>query len=311
MSNMYVVSSSPHIRSNDTVTGTMRDVIIALLPATAVGIWNFGFRAFIITLITIASAVGFEYLYTKAAGMKSTVGDLSAVVTGLLLALNLPSTVPYWLPVIGSAVAIVIVKMLFGGLGQNFMNPALAARAFLLVSFAGLMTQWVSPDAVSTATPLGILKEGGGELPSLLSTFSGNIAGSIGETSVIALLAGGIYLMARKVITWRIPVTFIVSMAVMVLLVGGRGFDLEFAGYHIFTGGLMIGAFFMATDYSSSPTTPVGQIIMGIGCGVLTALIRVFGGYPEGVSFAILIMNLAVPLIDRFTVPTIFGEVQQ
>ncbi len=245
---------------------------------------------------------------------KSTVGDLSAVVTGLLLAMNLPALMPveylWWVSIIGSFFAIIVVKQLFGGLGQNFMNPALAARAFLLISFAGIMTTWGGPtiDGVSTATPLGILKEGGGAtLPSVFDTFIGMIPGSLGETSAIALLIGGVYLIVRKVISYRVPVIFIVTTALMILLFGGQGFDMTFLSYHLFSGGLILGAFFMATDYASSPTTAKGQIIMGIGCGVLTALIRIFGGYPEGVSFAILIMNLFVPLIDKYTVPTKFG----
>jgi Na+-translocating ferredoxin:NAD+ oxidoreductase subunit D len=311
MSDLYIVSSSPHMRSKDSVTKTMLDVVIALLPATVFGVYSFGFRALMITLLAVVSSVGFEFLYQKVAKQKSSIHDLSAVVTGLLLAMNLPSQVPYWMPILGSLFAIIIVKQLFGGLGQNFMNPALAARAFLLVSFADIMTTWVTPlDAITTATPLALLKEGATELPALSDAFIGMIAGSIGETSVLALLLGGIYLLLRKVISWRIPVTYIGTVALMVLVFGGQGFDMTFLGYHLFTGGLILGAFFMATDYSSSPTTAIGQIIMGVGCGLLTALIRLFGGYPEGVSFAILIMNLFVPLIDKYTLPRVFGEVK-
>lgn len=308
MTDLYMVSASPHVRSNDSVTKTMRDVIIALLPATIFGIYNFGIPALTTIIITIVSCIAAEAAYQKITKQDVTVGDLSAVLTGLLLALNLPHTVPWWIPVMGSVVAIIIVKQLFGGLGQNFMNPALGARAFLVISFAGIMTKW-ELDGLTTATPLGILKEGGGELPSLMSTLTGTIGGCIGETSVIALLIGGIYLIARKVISWRIPVIYIVTVAVMVGLFGGQGFDLELLGYHVFTGGLILGAFYMATDYASSPVTPKGQVIMGIGCGVLTALIRLFGGFPEGVSFAIIIMNLFVPLIDKYTIPRAFGEV--
>jgi electron transport complex protein RnfD len=242
---------------------------------------------------------------------KNTAMDLSAAVTGLLLALNLPSTIPWWVAVMGSFFAIIIVKQLFGGLGQNFMNPALAARAFLLISFTGLMTNWGVIDSVSSATPLGIIKEGGQAMPSLLNTFLGTIPGSLGETSAIALIIGGLYLIYRGVISWRVPGIYIGTVAIMVILFGGHGFDLTYLGYHIFSGGLMIGAFFMATDYSSSPSTARGQVIMGIGCGILTALIRLFGGYPEGVSFAILIMNLFVPLIDTYTLPKLFGGVTQ
>lgn len=306
MSDLLVVSSSPHIRSNENIQTIMRDVVIALMPAALFGIYNFGLKALIVLILCIGSAVVCEALYQKLTKRKVTVNDFSAVITGLLLGLNLPHTVPWWIPIIGSVFAIIIVKQLFGGLGQNFMNPALASRAFLLISFAGIMTNW-QIDGVSTATPLALLNEA--TAPKLMDLFIGNIAGSIGETSVIALLIGGIYLLLRKVISWRIPVTYIATVALMVLLFGGKGFDLNYTFYHIFSGGLMIGAFFMATDYSSSPVSATGKIIMGIGCGVLTVLIRLFGGYPEGVSFAILIMNLFVPLIDRFTIPKAFGEV--
>lgn len=308
MSDLYVVSSSPHVRSNDTISRTMLDVLIALAPATLFAMYYFGFSAIITIVLCVGSSVFAEWVYTKLMKQKSTVGDLSAAVTGLLLALNLPSTIPWWVTILGSFVAIIIIKHLFGGLGQNFMNPALGARAFLLISFAGLMTTW-QVDGVSMATPLGIIKEGGAALPSIMSTFIGTIPGSLGETSAIALILGGLYLLIRKVISWRVPVTFIGTTAILVLLIGGQGFDMTYLAYHLFSGGLMIGAFFMATDYSSSPTTAKGQIIMGIGCGLLTALIRIFGGYPEGVSFAILIMNLFVPLIDKYTVPKKFGEV--
>ncbi|VDN45951.1 Na(+)-translocating ferredoxin:NAD(+) oxidoreductase complex subunit D [Petrocella atlantisensis] len=309
MSDMYIVSSSPHIKSKDSIQKTMLDVLIALTPAALFAIYYFGVGALSTIFICILSSVFAEWGYTKLMKQRNTAMDLSAAVTGLLLALNLPSSIPWWVSVMGSFFAIIIVKQLFGGLGQNFMNPALAARAFLLISFTGLMTTWGIVDGVSAATPLGIIKEGGQMMPSLLDTFIGTIPGSLGETSALALIIGGLYLMVRKVISWRIPIIYIVTTALMVLLFGGEGFDLTYLGYHIFSGGLMIGAFFMATDYSSSPTTPKGQIIMGLGCGILTALIRLFGGYPEGVSFAILIMNLFVPLIDKYTVPKSFGEV--
>lgn len=314
MSELLVVSSSPHIRAHENIQTIMRDVVIALMPATLFGIYNFGVKALIVLILCIGSAVGFEAIYQKFTKQKVTVNDLSAVVTGLLLGLNLPHTVPWWIPVIGGAFAILIVKQLFGGLGQNFMNPALASRAFLLISFTGIMTNW-QIDGMSSATPLAFIKAatraelGSLQPPHLMDLFVGNIAGCIGETSVIALLIGGIYLLVRHIISWKIPVTYIATVALMVLLLGGQGFDMNVVAYHVFSGGLMIGAFFMATDYSSSPMTGTGKIIMGIGCGVLTALIRLYGGYPEGVSFAILIMNLFVPLIDRFTVPKSFGEV--
>ncbi len=315
MSELYMVSSSPHVRAKDSVQRTMLDVIIALSPAALFSMYYFGLTAILTIAICIASSVFAEWVYEKIMKQKSTVGDLSAVVTGLLLAMNLPALMPveylWWVSIIGSFFAIIVVKQLFGGLGQNFMNPALAARAFLLISFAGIMTTWgPTIDGVSTATPLGILKEGGATLPSVFDTFIGMIPGSLGETSAIALLIGGVYLIVRKVISYRVPVIFIVTTALMILLFGGQGFDMTFLSYHLFSGGLILGAFFMATDYASSPTTAKGQIIMGIGCGVLTALIRIFGGYPEGVSFAILIMNLFVPLIDKYTVPTKFGEVE-
>ncbi len=310
---LYTVSSSPHVRSKDTVNRTMLDVIIALAPAGLFSIFYFGVDAALTIAICIAASVFAEWLFQKMTNQKSTIADLSSVVTGLLLAMNLPGDMPlkylWWISILGSFFAIIIVKQLFGGLGQNFMNPALGARAFLLISFAQLMTTWgPTVDGVSTATPLGILSEGGGELPSVMSAFIGTIPGSLGETSALLLLLGGAYLLYRKVISWRIPVMYIGTTAVMVLIL--RGFDLTLLGYHLFSGGLMIGAIFMATDYSSSPITAKGQIIMGLGCGLLTALIRIFGGYPEGVSFAILIMNLFVPIIDKYTVPVKFGEVK-
>lgn len=310
---MYIVSSSPHARSKDTVRRTMMDVLIALSPAALFSIIYFGIDSALTIAICIMASVGAEWLYQRIMKEKSTTADLSAVVTGLLLAMNLPADMPikylWWISILGSFFAIIIVKQLFGGLGQNFMNPALGARAFLLISFAGLMTTWgETVDGVSTATPLGVIKEGAGELSSVMDSFLGTIPGSLGETSAILLLVGGVYLIYRKVISWRIPVIYILTTAVMVFLT--TGLDLTLLGYHIFSGGLILGAIFMATDYSSSPTTAKGQIIMGLGCGVLTALIRVFGGYPEGVSFAILIMNLFVPLIDKYTVPTKFGEVK-
>lgn len=307
MSELLVVSSSPHIRSTESTEKIMRDVIIALLPATFLGFYNFGLRAVIVTLITILSCIGAEALYNVIAKQKLTISDYSAGVTGLLLALNLPHTVPYWIIPIGAIFAIIVVKQLFGGLGQNFMNPALAARAFLVISFAGFMTNW-ELDGVTTATPLELLPEGAAELPSLFNVFVGNIGGTIGETSVIALLIGGAYLLYRKIINWRIPTFYIGTVALFVLVFGGQGFDINFVLYHICSGGLILGAFFMATDYASSPITPLGQIIFAIGAGLITAIIRLFGAYPEGVSFAILFMNLWVPIIERYTIPKAFGE---
>ena len=308
-----IVSATPHVRSKDTISSVMRDVLIALTPATLMGIYFFGLRALLVVAVSVASSVFFEYLYQKITKKKITISDLSAAVTGLLLALNLPASAPLWMPIVGSAFAIIIAKQLFGGLGQNFINPALAARAFLLGSYPAAMTAWTAPsgftgEAVSTATPLAMLKAGGdavAELPSLTDVIIGNIGGCIGETCAIALILGGIYLLYKKVISWRIPVTYIATVFVLTALISRDGIKMPV--YELFAGGLMLGAFFMATDYASSPVTPIGQIIMGVGCGILTALIRIFGAYPEGVSYSILIMNLAVPLIDRYTKPKIFG----
>lgn len=309
---MYTVSSSPHIRSNDSIDGIMKDVIIALLPATLAGVYFFGVRALIIIIVSILSCVGAEAGYQKLTGQKITISDYSAAVTGLLLAFNLPATVPFWIPVIGGFFAIIIVKQFFGGLGQNFMNPALAGRAFLLASYPVLMTTWPTVDGVSSATPLGLLKESS-FIPAAadyMSALFGNISGSIGETSALALLLGGGYLLYKRVINWKIPVTYIGTVFILTAIFGRQGLFGGYPLYEVLIGGLMLGAFFMATDYSSSPVTEKGQYIMGIGCGVLTAIIRVYGGYPEGVSYSILLMNLAVPLIDRYTQPRIFGEVK-
>ncbi len=318
MSDLNIVSSSPHVRSNETSAHLMRDVIIALIPATLVGFYVFGVAAIFTVLLTTASAVGFEFLYQKITTGKATINDYSAAVTGLLLGLNLPAflpKLPYLMgiavPVIGSFFAIIVIKQLFGGLGYNFMNPALGARVFLLVSFAQHMTTWPQVDAVSSATVLGALKEGGEVTQTVLDTFLGTVSGSIGEVSALAILIGGIYLIARRVISYRVPTFYIGTVAVFMLiyaLANGQGLDLTFIGYQVFGGGLMLGAFFMATDYVTSPMTAKGQIIFAIGCGILTALIRLFGAYPEGVSLAIIIMNMTVPLIERYTIPRAFGE---
>ena len=322
------VSSSPHVRDHSSTQSIMRDVIIALVPATLWGFYIFGLNAVINVALAVGSSVLFEYLYQKWMKKPITISDLSAVVTGLLLGLNLPSGNYYFIPILGSFIAIVVVKQLYGGIGQNFMNPALAARAFLLVSFAGYMTTWQIPgqsgrflsiDGITGATPLALLKEGkmleagilqleneaGGYW--LSDAFLGFVGGCIGEVSALALILGGAYLIWRKIITWQIPVAFLGSFAMMILIFGQNPWDLTYLGFHMTTGGLLLGAFFMATDYSTSPMTGTGQLIMGIGCGILTALIRLFGGYPEGVSFAILILNLFVPLIDHYLVPTSFG----
>lgn len=309
MSN-FVVSGTPHVRSKESIQSIMRDVVIALTPATLMGIFYFGIPALILVVVSIASAVFFEWLYQKATKKTVTISDLSAVVTGLLLAMNLPASAPVWVPIVGCAFAIIISKQLFGGLGQNFINPALAGRAFLLASYPTEMTTWTSAgnfgaDAVAVATPLAQLKAGVMPEASLVDVLVGNIGGCIGETCAIALIAGGIYLIVKHVISWKIPVIYIGTVFVLSAILGRNGLDQPV--YELFVGGLMLGAFFMATDYASSPVTPKGQIIFALGCGLLTTLIRVYGGYPEGVSYSILIMNLCVPLIERFTQPKIFG----
>ncbi len=306
MSN-FVVSATPHVRSKDSIQGIMRDVIIALLPATVMGIVYFGIKALALVAISVASAVFFEYLYQKLTKQRVTIDDLSAVVTGLLLALNMPAEAPFWMPIVGSAFAIIIAKQLFGGLGQNFINPALAARAFLLASYPTAMTTWTL-DGVTTATPLALLKSGDLVAPTAndyMAALTGHIGGCIGETCAIALIIGGLYLLYRRVISWRIPVVYIATVVILTGLIGRNGVRVPL--YEVLVGGLLLGAFFMATDYASSPVTAKGQIIMGLGCGLLTTLIRIYGGYPEGVSYSILIMNLCVPLIDRFTKGRIFG----
>ncbi|MTI48552.1 RnfABCDGE type electron transport complex subunit D [Sporosalibacterium faouarense] len=312
MDNNLIASSSPHLRSKQTISSVMLDVLIALLPATLASIWFFRFSAVKLIVLAVVTAVVTEIICQKAMKRPVTVKDLSAVVTGLLLAFNIPASAPWWIPVVGSAFAIIIVKQLFGGLGHNFMNPALGARAMLLASWPVIMTNWVSPgaDAVSTATPLAILsgEAADGTLPPLSDLLLGNIGGSLGETSAILLILGGIYLLYRGVINWRIPLAYIGTVAVLTLAFGVGFNDML---YHLFAGGLMLGAFYMATDYSSSPVTSLGQIIFAVGCGLLTVVIRLKGGYPEGVSYSILLMNLAAPLIDKYTRPKVFGEVKQ
>ena len=305
MNKLLNVSASPHVRSSASTSSIMRDVLIAMAPAALFGIWHFGFRALAIIVLCTAAAVLTEYIYEKAMKKPVTVGDLSAAVTGVILALNMPVYIDLWIPVLGCVFAILIVKQLYGGLGQNFMNPALAGRCFLLISFAGQMTQFF-PDGVSGATPLAAIKAG--ETVNLTELFVGTIPGTIGETSVIALLIGAAYLLARKIISWRIPVIYIGSLAVFVLLFGGRGFDLTYLAAHIMGGGLIFGAFFMATDYVTSPITPVGQMIYGVCLGVLTGVFRIFGPAAEGVSYAIIVCNLLGPLIEKVTIPKPFGR---
>ncbi|KNF09470.1 electron transport complex protein, subunit D [Gottschalkia purinilytica] len=312
MENRLIATSSPHIKSNETVSRIMLDVLIALLPATLGSIYFFRFAAVKLIVLAVVSAVVTEAIVQKAMKRSVTIRDLSAVVTGLLLAFNIPASAPWWIPVIGSVFAIGIVKQAFGGLGHNFINPALAARGMLLASWPVIMTTWTTPgpDAISTATPLAILKGGEvvGNLPSLWNVFIGNIGGSLGETSALLLLIGAAYLFYRGVINWRIPFSYIGTTVIILLLFGGTG--LTNTMYHVFAGGLILGAFYMATDYSSSPVTPKGQIIFGIGAGILTAVIRLKGGYPEGVSYSIMLMNVAAPLIDKLTSPKVFGEVK-
>ena len=305
MSDLYNVSSSSHVRDKDTSARIMLYVIIALLPAAAFGVWNFGLRALLLILVCIATCVASEWVFEKLIHKKSTINDFSAVVTGLLLALNLPHTLPIWQAVLGSVFAIIIVKMLFGGLGQNFMNPALGARCFLLVSFAGTMTSYTY-DGVTGATPLALIRNG--EAVDTMKMFLGTTAGTIGETSVIAILVGAIILIMLGVIDLRIPASYIISFAVFILLFGGHGFDMNYLTAQLCGGGLMLGAFFMATDYVTSPITPTGKIVFGILLGVLTGLFRVFGANAEGVSFAIILGNLLVPIIEKFTIPRAFGQ---
>jgi electron transport complex protein RnfD len=304
----YVMSSSPHVRASETTARIMRDVMIALLPATAFGVYIFGLNALMVVLLSVAAAIATEAVIQKLMHKKVTVSDGSAAVTGLLLALNLPPAVPLWIPILGSVFAIAIVKQCFGGLGHNFINPALAARAFLLVSWPTIMTTWTIPgaDAVTSATPLGALKMGEA-LSSYQDMFIGNIGGCIGETSAIALIIGGLYLIARRVIDPRIPVVYIGTVALFTWVAGPAGLFTGDALYHMLGGGLMLGAFFMATDYTTSPMSGTAKVVFAAGCGVLTSVIRLWGGYPEGVSYSILIMNLVVPLLDKAFVPKRFG----
>ena len=284
----------------------MWDVFLALMPATLFGVWNFGYKAAVLIVACIATSVLTEYIWQKAMKLPLTVSDGSAAVTGLLLALNLSSTFPVWMAMLGSVFAIIIVKQLFGGLGQNFMNPALGARCFLMVSFAGKMTSFTY-DGVTGATPLALIKNGDNST-NLLDMFLGTIGGTIGETSTLALLIGAAYLLIRKVITWRIPVCYIATFAIFALIFGGHGFDMTYLAKELCGGGLMLGAFFMATDYVTSPITAKGQIVFGILLGILTGVFRIYGASAEGVSYAIIICNLLVPLIERVTLPVPFGK---
>lgn len=307
------VSSSPHILSENKTSKIMLDVVIALLPATVGAIYFFRMNAAVLITLAIITAVVTEWGIQKIRNQSVSITDFSAVVTGLLLALNIPASAPWWIPVIGSAFAIGIVKQLFGGIGQNFMNPALAARIFLTISYTDKMTDWRRPiDLVTSATPLSYVKDATAvpaNAPALIDTFIGNVAGSMGETSAILLILGGLYLVYRGVISITIPGIYIGTVAILTLLYGQ--FDFQFMLFHIFSGGLMIGAIYMATDYASSPVTKKGRMYFAFGCGLITALIRIFGAYNEGVGFAILLMNVAAPLIEKYTSPRVFGEVKK
>lgn len=311
MNNLYV-SAAPHIRTKETISSLMSDVCIALVPAAVMGVYFFGLRALSVILTAVAASVLSEYIFNIVLKKQQTVGDFSAVVTGLLIGLNMPPSVPLWMVTAGSAFGIIIVKQLYGGLGKNFVNPALAARCFMLIAWTSAMTTFNAPaDAVASATPLAVMKGAEGELPTLYNAFMGRIGGCIGETSAAALLIGFAYLIVRRVIRLDTPVSYIVSFAALTFIFGsdtlGMG-RLTYTLMQLCTGGLLLGAFFMATDYVTTPTTPKGHIIFGIGCGVLTFLIRRFGGYPEGVSFSILLMNVASPIIENYTMPKTFGH---
>ena len=303
MSKLLNVSSSPHVRSNETTQSIMVDVAIAMLPATAFGVFQFGLHALLVLIVTIAACVLSEYVFEKITKRPCTISDFSAVVTGMILALNMPPEIALWIPALGGVFAIIVVKQLYGGLGQNFMNPALAARCFLLISFTGQMSAFTL-DGWTGATPLAVLKAG--ESVDVAAMFIGKIPGTIGEVSVIALLIGAAYLVVKKVISLRIPVTYILTTAVFVFIFGQQ--DLNYVLAHLCGGGLIFGAFFMATDYVTSPITPKGQIVFGILLGILTGLFRIFGGSAEGVSYAIIISNILVPLIEKITLPKAFGK---
>ena len=312
------ISSSPHVHSPVTTQTIMRDVLIALAPALIGSVYFFGFRALLVALVSAAACVFFEWAYCKLTKTPCKIYDLSAVVTGVLLAFVCPVTIPYWCILIGDFFAIIVVKAIFGGIGRNIVNPALAGRAFMF-SYPALMTNWVKPgfnnaaglfstvDAVTGATPLAQMGQGNLPEASVLDMFLGNVGGCIGETSVLLLLIGLVYLLARKIINLRIPVAFIGTVAVLTFLFPQGNNNLAWMAAQLFSGGLFLGAIFMATDYVTSPVTKLGQVVFGIGCGVLTVVIRYFGGYPEGVSYAILIMNCCVVLLDRIGRPKKFG----
>ena len=325
-----IASSSPHIRSNEDTRSIMLDVIIALMPALVMGVYVFGWRALTSTLVSVAACVVWEWLYRKVMKKSNSIGDLSAVVTGILLAFVCPVQIPYWMIIIGAFFSIVLVKQLYGGIGCNFINPALAGRAILLASYATAMTTWVkvgekaavigsNADIVTAATPLAMMKgvdAAGWETLTNTYTlgdmFIGRIGGSLGEVSSLMLLLGGIYLLLRKVISWQTPVAFIATVAVITLISAPTGVSgVEYMAYNVFGGGLMLGAIFMATDYATSPVTKLGQAIFGIGCGLITVFIRRFGSYPEGVCYSIMIMNCTTWLLDKYIRPTIYGALKK
>ncbi len=323
MDRKFLVSSSPHIHTGQYITGVMRDVLIALIPALVVGIRIFGYRALVVTLVSVASCVLFEGVWNKLLKKENTIGDLSACVTGVLLAYSLPVNVPLWIPVIGALFAIIICKQLFGGLGQNFINPALGARAFLMASWPVLMTTFVRPyenlplfssianiDALSSATPLGLMKLKG-EMTGYTDLLLGDIGGCIGEVSAIPLIAGAIYLVCRKVIRLHAPLAYLGSSMLFGWLMGYDGLATGDPLFHLLSGGLLMGAFFMITDYTTSPTTKLGNIIAGILAGFFTILIRVKGGYPEGVTYSIMLVNIMTPLIDKWILPKQYGRVKK
>ena len=311
MQKNLAVSSSPHLRDNVTTRRIMQEVCLALAPAGIAAIVLFGASAATLIAVSVITAVLAEFCWNKLNKQKTTVGDWSAVVTGLLLAYNLPANAPVWIAVVGAIIAIILVKQMFGGIGSNFMNPALAARAILFVSWSSLMTSYPATrfmtDVTSSATPLNLLGKGTVEGVNLMDLFLGNVPGVLGETCKLALLLGGVYLILRGIVDWKIPVTFIATVFVCYLVKDGA----EMALYQILSGGLFLGAFFMATDYATSPVTNVGRVIMGVGCGLFLFMIRAYASYPEGCSFAILLMNVATPLIDKYTMPKAFGEVKK
>lgn len=327
-----IATSNPHIRGSETTRSIMLDVIIAMVPALVWAVFCFGVKALTLTVVSVVGCMFFEWLYRKLLKKPQSVGDLSAVVTGMLLAFVSPVTTPYWMILIGDFFAIIVVKQLFGGIGKNFVNPALAGRAFLLGSYAGVMTTWVDPaagkapllggaaDVVTAATPLAYMKGSGDAVAAsfaeltakypVADMFLGKIGGSLGEVSALLLIVGGVYLIWRKVINWQTPVAYIGTVAVLTFLFPKAGSNVEWMLYSLFGGGLMLGAFFMATDYATSPVTKKGQLIFGIGCGLFTVFIRYFGSYNEGVCYSIMVMNLCVALIDKYTKPTRFGVVK-